>query len=148
MASKFEYKKVCQFCGNEFLAQKSITKYCSDICANRGNKVEKRQERLQLESEAIRERNRQNLLVQENCRLPMPPPCSAFEAHRQNFQVLIDNSVNILNIVSLIRKQQKETVESQEADVHYFNFRLFKVRKTSFVIAMLTLLYLSSRYSV
>ncbi len=69
MTSKFEYKKVCQFCGNEFIAQKSTTKYCSDTCANRGNKAEKRQERLRIESEAIKERNRQNLLLQENLSL-------------------------------------------------------------------------------
>jgi Fic family protein len=65
MTGKFEYKKVCKFCGNEFVAQKSTTKYCSDTCANRGNKAEKRQERLRLESEEIREQNRQTLLSQE-----------------------------------------------------------------------------------
>jgi hypothetical protein len=31
MTGKFEYKKVCKFCGNTFLAQKSTTKYCSDL---------------------------------------------------------------------------------------------------------------------
>lgn len=69
METKFEYKKVCQFCGNEFIAQKSTTKYCSDACAGRGNKAEKRQERLRIESELIKERNRQNLLFQENLSL-------------------------------------------------------------------------------
>jgi excisionase family DNA binding protein len=69
MASKFEYKKVCQFCGKTFTAQTSTTKYCSDICSNRGGKAEKRQERLRIESEAIKERNRQNLLSQENLSL-------------------------------------------------------------------------------
>jgi excisionase family DNA binding protein len=69
METKFEYKKVCQFCGNEFIAQKSTTKYCSDTCAGRGNKAEKRQERLRIESELIKERNRKNLLSQENLSL-------------------------------------------------------------------------------
>jgi integrase len=69
MTSKFEYKKACQFCGNTFVAYTSTTKYCSNICSNRGSKAEKRQERLQIESKAIKERNRQNLLMQENLSL-------------------------------------------------------------------------------
>lgn len=97
MASKFEYKKVCQFCGNEFLAQKSITKYCSDTCANRGNKVEKRQERLRLESEAIRERNRQNLLAQEN--LSLTDAAALLGISRPTlYKLLSDKSVELLRI--------------------------------------------------
>jgi predicted nucleic acid-binding Zn ribbon protein len=69
MTSKFEYKKVCQFCGKTFTAHTNTTKYCSDICANRGSKAEKRQERLRIESNAIKERNCQNLLLQENLSL-------------------------------------------------------------------------------
>ena len=66
---------------------------------------------------------------------------SHFEAHRQNFHVLIENSVKILNIVARIRKQQKEAAESQgkEKDA-CFNFWLFKIRKTSLVILILDLL--------
>jgi hypothetical protein len=68
---------------------------------------------------------------------------SHFEAHKQNFQVLIENSVKVLNIVSRIRKQQKEAVESPKINKeNYFNLWLFKVRKSSFVIAMLGLLVL------
>jgi excisionase family DNA binding protein len=69
MTGNFEYKKVCKFCGNAFVAQKSTTKYCCDNCAKRAYKVkqkaQKRDERLQLESDEIKERNRQNLLSQE-----------------------------------------------------------------------------------
>ena len=46
-------------------------------------------------------------------------------------------------IVARIRKQQKETVESPKINKeNYFNLWLFKVRETSFVIAILTLLVL------
>ena len=69
MTGKFEYQKVCKFCGNTFTAQKSTTSYCSVTCAKRGNKAAKRKERLQLESEEIQERNRQNLLSQDNLSL-------------------------------------------------------------------------------
>ena len=40
----------------------------------------------------------------------------------------------------LIRKQQIESVEPQKTDDSRFNFKFFKVRKTSFVIAILGLL--------
>ncbi|WP_129593618.1 helix-turn-helix domain-containing protein [Seramator thermalis] len=69
MATNFEYQKICKFCGNEFVAQKSTTKYCSERCAKRGKKDEDRRERLLKESETIKERNRQNLLSQENLSL-------------------------------------------------------------------------------
>lgn len=66
---------------------------------------------------------------------------SHFEAHRQNFQVLKDNSIKVLNIVARIRKQQRETAELQpESEEGYFNLRFFKVRKTSLVITALGLL--------
>jgi hypothetical protein len=46
-------------------------------------------------------------------------------------------------VVSRIRKQQRETVESQGKEKESLvNFWLFKVRKTSFAIAMLGLLIL------
>ncbi|MDD4142549.1 MAG: helix-turn-helix domain-containing protein [Bacteroidales bacterium] len=38
MERNFEYKKVCQFCGNIFTAAKSTTRYCSPTCANRAKK--------------------------------------------------------------------------------------------------------------
>ncbi|GHT29875.1 hypothetical protein AGMMS49574_07880 [Bacteroidia bacterium] len=65
---------------------------------------------------------------------------SHFEANRKNIQLLNDNILKILNIVSRMRKQQKETVESEIEDKgNYFNFRFFKVRKTALVITILGL---------
>ncbi|GHT35529.1 hypothetical protein AGMMS49574_25120 [Bacteroidia bacterium] len=65
---------------------------------------------------------------------------SHFEANRKNIQLLNDNILKILNIVSRIRKQQKETVESKIEDKgNYFNFWFFKVRKTALVITILGL---------
>lgn len=44
----------------------------------------------------------------------------------------------VLNIVAQIRKQQKEDAEQEkETTENYFNFRFFKVKKTSLVIAVL-----------
>lgn len=82
MTGKFEYKKVCKCCGKVFIAQKSTTKYCRKTCANQGNKTETRQERLRIESEEIKERSRQNLLLQEYLSISFrqPPNCSISHA--------------------------------------------------------------------
>lgn len=75
------------------------------------------------------------------------------KANADNWKVTNENVRTIHNIVSRIRKQQKETAELQtdndteqqlevletQADDNweYFNFRFFKLRKTSVVITIL-----------
>lgn len=67
---------------------------------------------------------------------------SHFDANKKNIIVITETIQKVWNIVSRIRKQQREAVESREASGHYFNFRFFKVRKTSIVITLLSLLVL------
>ncbi len=67
---------------------------------------------------------------------------SHFDANKKNIIAITETIQKVWNIVSRIRKQQREAVESQEASGHYFNFRFFKVRKTSIVITLLSLLVL------
>jgi len=77
-------------------------------------------------------------------------------ANADNWTVTDENVRKIFNIVSRIRKQQKETAEQkvdnnteQQSEFlgtqvndnrEYFNFRFFKLRKTSVVITVLGLL--------
>jgi hypothetical protein len=65
---------------------------------------------------------------------------SHFEANRTNIQLLNENILTILKVVNRIRKQQRKPVEPENVDDYYFDFRLFKIRKTSFVITILGLL--------
>lgn len=69
---------------------------------------------------------------------------SHFDANRQNIIVLGENIRKILNIVSHIRKQQKEAAEQPDFNnieqSSYFNLRFFKVKKTSIVIVLLGVL--------
>lgn len=65
---------------------------------------------------------------------------SHFKANTQNIQMLDENIRKVLNIVSRIRKQQRETVEIPKKEGDHFNFLFFKVKKTSLVIAILGLL--------
>lgn len=82
-----------------------------------------------------------------------------FKANEQNVKMIDENIRKIWGIVARIRKQQRETAERQakngsgqrpeplETQVkdnrEYFNFRFFKIRKSSLVIAILGLLVLT-----
>ncbi len=67
---------------------------------------------------------------------------SHFEANKKNIGAIIETIQKIWNIVSRIRKQQREPTEPKEKEELYLNLWFFKVRKTSFVIASLGLLVL------
>lgn len=45
--SKIEVKKVCQFCGKEFIAHKLSTRFCSHQCSQRSYKVRLREQKLE-----------------------------------------------------------------------------------------------------
>lgn len=42
MSSNLQIPKVCQHCGNSFVARTTVTKYCGDTCAKRAYKKRKR----------------------------------------------------------------------------------------------------------
>ena len=46
-ASKIPIKKVCEHCKQEFVAWKTMTKYCSHQCNSRAHKSRRREERVQ-----------------------------------------------------------------------------------------------------
>lgn len=46
MSSKMRIPKICQFCGKEFIAQKTTTKFCCPPCASRAYKARKRAEKI------------------------------------------------------------------------------------------------------
>lgn len=47
MSSMIQIKKVCQYCGKEFIAHTTVTKYCSHKCAQHNYKKQKREEKLE-----------------------------------------------------------------------------------------------------
>ena len=74
---------------------------------------------------------------------------SHFEANRKNIISLDESLRKILNVVSHIRKQQKvetveqansKNVEQPKTETAYFDFKFFKVRKTSLIITVLGIL--------
>jgi excisionase family DNA binding protein len=47
MSSNIEIRKICQDCGNSFIARTTVTKFCSHKCASRNYKKRKRDEKIQ-----------------------------------------------------------------------------------------------------
>jgi len=47
MSSNISINKVCQYCGIEFVAKTTVTKFCSDDCAKRAYKLRLRTEKLE-----------------------------------------------------------------------------------------------------
>jgi hypothetical protein len=65
---------------------------------------------------------------------------SHFEANEKNIGAITETIQKVWNIVSRIRKQQRETIEPPKEKDSHFKFLFFKVRKTSLVIAILGVL--------
>jgi len=57
MSSNLQIPKVCQHCGNSFVARTTVTKYCGDSCAKRAYKKRKRDEKIK----AALEETQQNI---------------------------------------------------------------------------------------
>jgi excisionase family DNA binding protein len=52
MSSNIRVQRICQFCGKEFTARTTVTKYCSDVCAKRAYKARKRTEKVEISNNA------------------------------------------------------------------------------------------------
>ncbi len=57
MSSNLQIPKICQHCGNSFVARTTVTKYCGDTCAKRAYKKRKRDEKIK----AALEETQQNI---------------------------------------------------------------------------------------
>jgi len=90
MTAHFEYKKVCKFCGNTFVAQKSTTRYCS-------------------------EQNRQNLLSQEY--LSLTNAAALLGVSRPTIYKIIANgelpTIRVSERVVRVKKSDLEKLQSK-----------------------------------
>ncbi len=46
MSSNIRVPKICQFCGSDFIAKTTVTKYCGDTCAKKAYKQRKREQKI------------------------------------------------------------------------------------------------------
>ena len=44
--NRLQVQRICQFCGSEFIAQKTVTKYCSLACGQKAYKLRTRNEKI------------------------------------------------------------------------------------------------------
>ena len=47
MSSNIKIKKICLYCGQEFIARTTVTKCCSDLCSKRSYKQRKRDQKIE-----------------------------------------------------------------------------------------------------
>ncbi len=59
MSTNIEVQKICEFCGKEFTAKTTVTRFCGTPCASRSYKQRKRQNKI---GKAIEKTNQQKLL--------------------------------------------------------------------------------------
>jgi len=48
MSSKIKLQRICEYCGNEFIAKTTVTRYCSHKCNQRHYKERKKSEKIEL----------------------------------------------------------------------------------------------------
>jgi predicted DNA-binding transcriptional regulator AlpA len=58
MSSNLRIKKVCEQCGKVFIAKTTVTKCCSDPCAKKYYKAQKRQTKVEASNEQTKEQLR------------------------------------------------------------------------------------------
>ena len=66
MSSTLKVQRICEYCGNEFTAQTSVTRFCSLKCASRSYKQRKRDNKI---GRAIEETNQQKILSASDLQL-------------------------------------------------------------------------------
>jgi hypothetical protein len=63
-----------------------------------------------------------------------------FKTTNENLGIMNDNTLVVLDVVNRICEENESTVEAPKAGNSHFNFKFFKVRKTSVIISILGLL--------
>ncbi len=78
MSSNIRISKICQYCGKEFIAKTTVTKFCGDACAKRAYKKRKREEKVmkvnpvekqQMEYNQSKIKDKEFLSIEETCTL-------------------------------------------------------------------------------
>ena len=115
MNDRFEYKKVCKFCGKTFTTYQSTTKYCCASCANRANKADLKARKQQSVSEEIKEQNRQSLLTQEF--LSLTNAAALLGISRPSIYKIINNgelkTIRVSERIVRVKKSDLEKLQSK-----------------------------------
>ncbi len=109
MSSKIQVQRICQFCGGEFTARTTVTKYCSHRCGSLANKAKRRAEKVQqsnVETKQIMAKPIEELKAKEF--LSVTEVSKLIGCSRQNVYKLINTgklkATNILEKKTIVRR--------------------------------------------
>lgn len=109
MSSNLQVQRICQYCGTEFTARTTVTKYCSKICTSRDIKARKRAEKVQqsnAETQRMKNKPIEELKAKEF--LTVTDVSKLVGCSRQNVYKLINTgklkATNILEKKTIVRR--------------------------------------------
>ena len=109
MSSNIQVQRICGYCGKEFTARTTVTKYCSLRCSSMAYKARKRTERVQksnLETIKIKSKTIEELKAKEF--LTVSDVSKLIGCSRQNVYKLINTgklkATNILKKKTIVRR--------------------------------------------
>lgn len=115
MSSKIRVQRICQYCGTEFTACTTVTKYCSDKCCKAAYKARIRAEKVQksnTETQKIKNKPIEELKAKEF--LTVTEVSKLIGCSRQNVYKLINTgklkATNILEKKTIVRRCDLENL--------------------------------------
>lgn len=113
MSSNIKIQRFCQYCGNEFTAKTTVTKFCGDLCAKRAYKARQKAEKVEASNQETKRLKTQpidDLKAKEF--LTVSQASQLMNCSRQNVYKLIKSgkvkATNILLKKTLIRRSELE----------------------------------------
>lgn len=100
MSSSIRINRICQHCGNEFVAKTTVTKYCGDNCAKRAYKARKKAEKIESSNKETQEIITQPITeLQTLDFLSVQEVCQLFKVSRTTvWRLMKDGKVNAARI--------------------------------------------------
>jgi len=119
VSSNIKINRICQYCGNDFIAKTTVTKFCNLKCTSKAYKQKKRQEKLQvnqLQMTEIRQKPIAELKAKEF--LLVKDAATLLNSSRQMIYNLINtgklNAKNIQKKKTLIARSEIDKLIYQE----------------------------------
>lgn len=131
MSSNIRVQRICEYCGDEFTAKTTVTRYCGDSCSKRAYKARIKEQKIQksnLETTRVKAQPIESLKVKEFLTVREVAKllgCSLRTAYR-----LIDNgtiqAVNLSERMTRVRRseldkvlEQPSPIEANVQEIHY-----------------------------
>lgn len=121
MSSNIRLLRVCQHCHTEFVAQKTVTKYCSLVCAQRAYKLRMRKDKIDRSNkETLQAKSRKTLPLSEREFLSVTQVSELLGCSRANVYKLIKSgklkATNLLIKKTIVRKSDILTMFEKRAE--------------------------------